>query len=378
MAMRVNGTHPTSATGRGEGRTLDPYQPVPFSQLKPSDEALAFLIEGAFSLPRGDLTMLYGDSGIGKSWFAYQLMVAVAMGKHFLGCVAQQAPVMLLDFENRRDEIWRRIANVASALGVEPEELDGRLHLLSLGASGTGLRDCIDKVMPQVERCLPGLIVVDAWHKAFGGNLVDSDAVTEASRVLHRLQGDDRAVLVLHHVSTSGTRGARAGQVPDPAGNRYIRHRCRVAYHLSEPAQGSDTCSLTVVKENYGISKEPKLLARAKSDGLVLFELAKPGFQVDVSSVPPQSPSEPGFDLNGFVLNAIRDGGGKEWEPIIKTRLQELKGVSERTARRHLKSAVEALTSTGQLTTKPEGRSNWLILDGATDIGTDTRNEAAD
>lgn len=377
--MRANTS--TSVGARNGKRHRDPFELILFSQLEPTERELAFLLDGPFPLPPGDLTMLYGDSGIGKSWLVYQVLVAVATGKVFLDRKPQRAPVMLLDFENRPAEVWRRIAQVARAGGTDTKDLDGWVHVLSLAPTGSGLTESIEKVMDKVEEAQPGLIIVDGWLAAFGGDLVGSDVINDALRKLRRLQGDDRSVLVLHHVSTSGKRAAPKGAAPDPAGNRFVRHGCRVVLNLAETTE-SGPFTLKVVKENYGLSKEPTYLKRIESKDMVIFELATEGFRIDVSDVSAPSPNSPNFDWNGLVLEQVRQSGGKAYFPNVKKMIQKMQGKSERTARRLLNTCTDELAAAGLLTLPADGNTKWLCLSGVAetvaDMEVDTLELAAD
>jgi len=51
-------------------------------------------------LGRRSVSMLVGDSGLGKSPLAYQLGLCVAEGIPFLGMATEQGPVIYADFEN--------------------------------------------------------------------------------------------------------------------------------------------------------------------------------------------------------------------------------------------------------------------------------------
>src|ERR1035438_3031029 len=63
------------------------------------------LIDGL--IPPGAVSILVGDSGIGKTPLAYQLALSLAAGLPFLGLPAKPAKVLLVDFENSlRDAHW--------------------------------------------------------------------------------------------------------------------------------------------------------------------------------------------------------------------------------------------------------------------------------
>jgi hypothetical protein len=72
-----------------------------------------YLVEGF--LPADEVHVAVGDSGLGKTPWAYQLGLCVATGKPFLGYRTHQGRVLYLDLENGRDDV-KEIADV----GVNP------------------------------------------------------------------------------------------------------------------------------------------------------------------------------------------------------------------------------------------------------------------
>jgi hypothetical protein len=67
----------------------------------------AYLLQG--HIPRQSITLMVGDSGIGKSPFNYELGISIASGLPFLGIPTTQGRVLYLDYEDDVDQI---IANV--------------------------------------------------------------------------------------------------------------------------------------------------------------------------------------------------------------------------------------------------------------------------
>src|SRR5690606_31010764 len=60
-------------------------------------------------MPRGNVTLLYGDGGLGKSTLALQLAVSTALGGHWLGRPVVQGEVLYLSAEDDAPELHRRL-----------------------------------------------------------------------------------------------------------------------------------------------------------------------------------------------------------------------------------------------------------------------------
>lgn len=81
------------------------------------------LIEGL--LPNRSLSLLVGDSGLGKSALMYQMGLCVAAGVDFLGRKTQKGGVLIMDYENGLRQVDELIASLARHLGLSevPDDL---------------------------------------------------------------------------------------------------------------------------------------------------------------------------------------------------------------------------------------------------------------
>src|SRR5690606_32134704 len=83
-------------------RDLEGYELTPFTVLR--DRAKyqpKWLIQGVMPIPQGEITILYGDGGVGKSGFSQHFGVCAAAGVDFLGAPVGPCPVYYIDLENR-------------------------------------------------------------------------------------------------------------------------------------------------------------------------------------------------------------------------------------------------------------------------------------
>ena len=79
-------------------------------------------------IPAGEVAILSGDGGGGKTTIALQLAIAVERGLgEWLGTTTQSGPVVFFSAEEPEAEMRRRLDRIARKLGIDPGEL-ARLH----------------------------------------------------------------------------------------------------------------------------------------------------------------------------------------------------------------------------------------------------------
>jgi AAA domain-containing protein len=85
--------------------------------------AKRFVVESL--IPARQITMLLGDSGIGKSPLFYQLALCAAAGVPFLGLPTTPCDVLILDYENGLGDVEELLNHLAQYLGFDtkPENL---------------------------------------------------------------------------------------------------------------------------------------------------------------------------------------------------------------------------------------------------------------
>ena len=82
--------------------------------------------------PAGEVTLLHGFGGVGKTLLAQQIATATAMGSATLfGGEIEAGPVLMLAGEDSHDELWRRQVDINARLGCTMAELVDTLHLIA-------------------------------------------------------------------------------------------------------------------------------------------------------------------------------------------------------------------------------------------------------
>ena len=240
-------------------------------------------------IPAGTVTTLNGDGGTGKSLAALQLAAATALGKHWLGQPVAPGRALFISAEDDRDEIHRRIADIARAEGVNLSDLDG-LTLRSLAGKDALLAVASPSkgdVMQEtplflaLDRWLaehrPTLTVLDTLADLFGGNEINR---TQARQFIGMLRGlalrHETTVLLLAHPSLSGMTSG-SGSSGSTAWNNSVRSRIYLRRVKSSEGDepDPDARELEVMKANYG--KTGLILPLRWKEGVFVAEIRAEG-----------------------------------------------------------------------------------------------------
>jgi RecA-family ATPase len=167
-------------------------------------------------IPRGVVTGLYGDGGLGKSLLAQQLQTSAALGLPWLSLPVEQVASLGVYCEDAHDELWRRQATINEGYSVDFDAL-GEVHwmprlgegnlLMTFARNGVGeLTKFHANVLGAARDLEARLVIVDTAADVFGGNENDRGQVRQfVSRALGSIaQTIDGAVLLCAHPSRSG------------------------------------------------------------------------------------------------------------------------------------------------------------------------------
>jgi hypothetical protein len=167
-------------------------------------------------LPEASLIMIYAERGLGKTWFALSLAIAITKGEDFLGYKIERPwRVLYIDGEMRLNQIQDRIRRLdrtpSPDLLILPSERlfqAGRPINLHEPEDQNAVDDAIDAL---TERGMtPDVVVVDNLSSLSGGvDENDNSQLDTLLRWLLTLRHRGMAVVLIHHAGKSGKqRGA--------------------------------------------------------------------------------------------------------------------------------------------------------------------------
>jgi hypothetical protein len=172
------------------------YRPLDLSMEPPAPQ---WLLDGLVA--KGDVTLLTGPPGVGKSWFTMGLTTAVTEGRsEFLGQkVLGQGRVLYVDQENPNDVIYHRLRQLG--LGAT-----GHRELRYLWNQGIRIDRNPDDFLEEALDFSPELIILDSLTRLHTQDENSAGAMStlfnEGIQPLARETG--AAVLLIHHTNKSG------------------------------------------------------------------------------------------------------------------------------------------------------------------------------
>lgn len=225
-----------------------------------------WLVDGL--VPSGTVTLLGGDGGTGKSLLSLQLACAVALGRSWINLPVKAGRALFISAEDDLDELHRRIADITTAEGVRPADLErltfrslaGENALLAVleGRSGALVPSPLYWELNQrIEAERPAVVILDTLADLFPGNENDRAQARQFIGLLSRLATRHScAVMLLAHPSLSGLNSG-SGTSGSTGWNNSVRsrlyfERVLIKDGLHAVEDNPDRRVLTSKKANYG------------------------------------------------------------------------------------------------------------------------------
>lgn len=214
-------------------------------------------------IPRYEVTLLYGDGGVGKTLAIHHYATAAAAGVDWLGQPTRQARVMCFFCEDSEDELLRRQIDINRALGVTFDDTGDRLRIASrkyldnLFAlwdrnSGAMKRQAVWTQLRDDARAFGAeVLVVDTLADTFGGSEIDRAQVNAfVKSCLGALAKEiNGSVIALGHPSMAG-KSSGSGTSGSTAWSNAARSRIFLRY--PKGVEVGDVREMEGMKLNYG------------------------------------------------------------------------------------------------------------------------------
>jgi RecA-family ATPase len=215
----------------------------------------------------GDLAILAGDGGCGKTEIVTELLISVAAGLgDWLGCVVESGPAAFLSCEEPEIDIRDRIERICKHRHIDPHAIDN-LHLdfPDLEATWLATTDRTGKIAKTllfeqmaiwIKDHRPALVVIDSIAAVFDGEAIARRQVRSFLNMLKKIAREyGTAIVLLDHPSVRGMADGTG-----TANSVDWRNSVRVMLHLSVDKQDPDARELEVKKNNRGrIGEKVKL-----------------------------------------------------------------------------------------------------------------------
>lgn len=209
-------------------------------------------------LPEGEVTLLAGHGGAGKSAIALHLGACIALGRPWCGLDVAQRHVTYISTEDGADIMHWRLTRITRHMGIVLGDLCGHLDVIDatgidpelMAEIGRGEEPILTAhYLALVEGIAPGgVVMLDGASDVYGASEIVRRHVRRFVRALRRLAGEHGAVLLLAHVDKAAARNRDNGD--RYSGSTAWHNSVRARWELrSEP--DSDELVLALAKANH-------------------------------------------------------------------------------------------------------------------------------
>lgn len=278
-------------------------------------------------IPRGHMSLIYGEGGMTKSFLAHDLAFNVASDiETWLDYNIITGPVLYLDFELDLEEQSRRAHDLAAGKGLDqPPD-----NLFYLGALGHTSQEAFQAAYDTVVEHGVVLVVIDSLGLALEGDAESStDVIGFVRRYIDPLRADGAAILAVDH-QAKRIKGDRYGD-KTAFGSVYKTNLARSVIQVSGTWDANTfTADLTHKKANFG-PRQSTIHATVK------FDVARIGIEPAFDFGPREKPVEEPATSVAKVLKAVRDGG-----PMYNADIAEATDLDIKTVRNRVKEHIDS------------------------------------
>lgn len=180
---------------------------VPVGTLLGYASEVEFLVHGC--IPKGNVGLITGESGGGKSWIAYDLVRAVATATKWMtrGCsVETPQTVCVFNYDNPTNTLAARFVRLGFTENLpvlvhthgHTKPLDGLPEILTLPSNRKHIKFII-------EHYRPALVLLDSFRQMHESDENDSKEMKVVMSIMKEWTSiNDCTVIAIHHTSKSG------------------------------------------------------------------------------------------------------------------------------------------------------------------------------
>jgi RecA-family ATPase len=307
-------------------------------------------------VPARNVTLLYGDGGIGKSLLALMLAAAVKAGTLFFGQLITSGTVEYISCEDEIGEMQRRLGDIAQSMSKPLSDFAG-LHITSLadedailaaakdGKGNLAVTALYAELETLLEQSRPALLVLDTLSDVFGGNEIIRAQARGFISMLRRLcLRYGVTIIILAHPSVNGMEKGTSGST---AWSNSVRSR--LYFHAVEnenDEHDQDARVLRLQKSNY--SRIGTQIAMRWSNGVFVPDIAALGAPPIADPIIRDARADRVFLelLETFTAQnrPVNVALGRNYAPHLFKKEASIRGVSKA----ELERAMERLLKKGQ------------------------------
>ncbi|MFN7935001.1 MAG: AAA family ATPase [Bryobacteraceae bacterium] len=218
-----------------------------------------FLVDGL--LREQSLSIVVGDSGLGKTPLLYQLGLSVALGVPFLDHSTTQGKVLYLDFENSLNDVLQISSRQAGFLG---HDISNAENLYCWNVNDSDAEMGVKTFREVALDISPKLIIIDPITALVPKIEEQNNAATSTYQELRKVMKDSGcAVVMVHHLRKSGN-GPDSFHIPldregrkffsQARGSRALINGCDVRLGVEKPTEltASNNEDLAIVFGGFG------------------------------------------------------------------------------------------------------------------------------
>lgn len=206
-------------------------------------------------LPAGEVTLLAGHGGGGKSQVALYTAVCIQLARSWCGLATERRQVTYVSAEDGTDVLHWRLSRIAAHLGVSLADMAGLRIIDASGIDAELMREIpheepvLTSLYVKLQEIVDpsGVLILDGTSDLYGASEIVRRHVRRYVRALRRLINADGAVLLLAHVDKVA---ARDGATTDRySGSTAWHNSVRARWSLA--SEDDTTLVLTLAKANH-------------------------------------------------------------------------------------------------------------------------------
>jgi len=291
-------------------------------------------------LPKDEVLLISGETGVGKSLLRTQLAILFAKGGgEFLGYKVAGAPTLVVQHENSIAGEWRRIHKLAQSIGIYDEK---RFLLNQALYSVPGVKEA--KRLESVIRASGAKVIIydnlSTLHTCNENSASEMRAVCEALKKIDRECGTSS--ILLHHFRKPSDGRDSSGDKAESRGSSSISDFAGSIITVRKASNGLIKIKVEKTRDS---DEEGKELICKRDPNTLLLEIAS---------------DEAGetYDLDK-ILSVLKAGPIETRQAFVDALLDDKVASSERTARRMIEWAVRK----GSVNMFKDGNKNIYALE---------------